>query len=66
MFDEEEKPKNSENEGAGPEEKPKTLEQEVADLKEDLLFLTRRVVALEEDMRNAKEQLSKMSFSPGL
>jgi phage shock protein A len=66
MFDEEEKPKSFENEGAGPEEKPKTLEQEIADLKDELLFLTRRVVALEEDMRSAKEQLNKMSFSPGL
>ena len=48
------------------EEKPKNPEQEVADLKEDIDFLRKRVVTLEDEMRAVKEQLGKMSFTPGL
>ena len=46
------------------EEKPKTTEQQVAELKEDILFLTRRIIKLEDEMKIVKDR--KMSFSPGL
>jgi len=48
------------------EEKPKTTEQQVAELKEDILFLTRRIIELEDEMKIVKDNLRKMSFSPGL
>ncbi|MDH4220359.1 MAG: hypothetical protein OEY18_02110 [Candidatus Aminicenantes bacterium] len=48
------------------EEKEKSLEQEVMDLQEDVHLLRIRVSSLEGEMEKIKEQLRKMSFTPGL
>ena len=66
MYDQEEKPDNLSQENIDLEEKPKNPEQELAVLKQDLDILRKRVVSLEDEMRRVKEQLRKMSFTPGL
>jgi chaperonin cofactor prefoldin len=48
------------------EEEEKSLEQKVKDLHEDVQLLRMRVGSLESEMERIKEQLRKMSFTPGL
>ena len=47
-------------------QKEKSLEQEVKDLKEEIHLLRVRIGSLEDEMKNVRERLRKMSFTPGL
>jgi len=48
------------------QEEPKTLEEQVKDLKADVDYLRIRISSIEDEVKELKEAMRKISFTPGL